>query len=111
MSVQTMGTADAASITVRGHDLCEALIGRIDFGAMVHLELRGTLPSRAEADMHNAILVTLTEHGLTPTALATRLAVAGAPESLQGAVAAGVLGVGDVFLGAMEECARLLASL
>jgi citrate synthase len=108
---QTMGTADAASITVRGHDLCDELIGRIDFASMVHLELRGALPSPAEADALNAVLVTLTEHGLTPSALATRLTYAGAPESLQGAVAAGVLGVGDVFLGAMEECARLLATL
>jgi citrate synthase len=106
-----MGTSDAASITVRGHDLCEALLGRVDFASMVYLEIQGRLPAAAEATILNAILVTLAEHGLTPNALATRLTLSGAPESLQGAVAAGLLGVGDTFLGALEECARLLDGL
>jgi citrate synthase len=108
---QTMGASDATSITVRGHDLCEDLLGRVDFASMVYLEIQGRLPEPAHATVLDAILVTLAEHGLTPNALVTRLTLAGAPESLQGAVAAGLLGVGDTFLGAMEECARLLLTL
>jgi citrate synthase len=106
-----MGTADSASVTVRGKDLCNDLLGRVDFASMVYLEIQGRLPAESEAQALNAVLVTLTEHGMTPSALASRLTYTGAPESLQGAVTAGLLGVGDVFLGAMEECARLLMTL
>jgi citrate synthase len=108
--VQTMGESDAARIIVRGHDLCE-LIGEVDFGGLVFLELVGRLPSEAENKMVNAVLVTLVEHGITANSLATRLTYLASPEALQAAVAAGLLGAGSNFLGAIEGCAQVLQEL
>ena len=80
--------SSADRIVVRGHDLTR-LIGSIGLGEMAFLELMGRLPEPEESTMFNALCVTLVEHGLTPSAMATRLTIYGAPESLQGAVAAG----------------------
>jgi citrate synthase len=103
-----MGSSTADRITVRGHDLVEDLIGKVSLGDMAFLELKGRLPSREESTVFNALAVTLVEHGMTPSAIATRLTYFGAPESLQGAVAAGLLGIGDRFGGSVEEAARTL---
>lgn len=97
----------ADRITVRGHDLTE-LIGRVTLGEMAFLELMGRLPTPPEATVFDALTVTLVEHGLTPSAVATRLTLLGAPESLQGAVAAGLLGLGRRFGGPVEDAARML---
>ena len=98
-------TADR--IVVRGHDLAE-LIGRVSLGDFAFLELRGRLPTPPESAVFNAIAITLVEHGVTPSALATRLTLHGAPESLQGAVAAGLLGLGDRYGGPVGDVARML---
>lgn len=103
-----MGSSTADRITVRGQDLVEDLIGKVSLGDMAFLELKGRLPSRKESIVFNALAVTLVEHGMTPSAIATRLTYFGAPESLQGAVAAGLLGIGDRFGGSVEEAARTL---
>jgi citrate synthase len=103
-----MGSSTAGRITVRGHDLVEELIGKVSLGDMAFLELKGRLPSRQESTVFNALAVTLVEHGMTPSAIAARLTYLGAPESLQGAVAAGLLGIGDRFGGSVEEAARTL---
>lgn len=103
-----MGTATPTAIEVRGLDLCRDVIGRTSFSGMAFLELLGRLPTRAEQDVLDAVLVALTEHGLTPSAIAARITDLGAPGALQGAVAAGLLGAGDRFLGALDGCARLL---
>lgn len=103
-----MGSSTADTITVRGHDLVEDLIGKVSLGDMAFLELKGRLPSRQESTVFNALAVTLVEHGMTPSAIAARLTYFGAPESLQGAVAAGLLGIGDRFGGSVEEAARTL---
>ena len=66
------------------------------------------MPSAEETRLLDAVLVSLADHGLTPTVLAARLTYTGAPESIQGAVAAGLLGAGSVFLGVVEDTARFL---
>lgn len=108
---QTMGHSEPDHITIRGKDLCTELIGKVDFASMFFLELTGRLPSAGEAKVVDAVLVTLMEHGITGTAIATRLTYLGAPDALQGAVAAGLLGAGDVFLGAIDKGARVLQDL
>jgi citrate synthase len=99
-------TADR--IVVRGHDLVEQLIGKVSLGDVAFLELKGRLPTPEESTVFNALAVTLVEHGMTPSAIAARLTIFGAPESLQGAVAAGLLGMGDRFGGPVEGAARML---
>ncbi|MET0497938.1 MAG: citryl-CoA lyase [Steroidobacteraceae bacterium] len=95
-------------ITVRGRDLATELIGKIDFIDMMMLVILGRGCRGNERDMINAILVTVTDHGLTPSAVAARLTYMGAPEAQQAAVAAGLLGAGSVFLGAMENATLML---
>jgi citrate synthase len=104
----SMGSSTAGTITVRGHDLVRDLIGKVSLGDMAFLELKGRLPTPQESAVFNSLAVTLVEHGMTPSAIATRLTYFGAPESLQGAVAAGLLGIGDRFGGSVEEAARTL---
>jgi citrate synthase len=105
---QTMGVATRDRIEVRGFDLCGELIGHVGLTEMFHLEVRGRLPTPTERAVLDSVLVALAEHGLTPIALAARLTDLGSPGALQGAVAAGLLGAGDRFLGALDGCARLL---
>jgi len=95
-------------IGVLGYDLTRDLIGRVNLGDMGYLEVTGRLPNARESRMFNAILVTLVEHGIVPSTLATRLTYTGAPEAVQAAVAAGLLGLGSVFVGSTEAVARML---
>ncbi len=109
MSFETsVGTADADSITVMGRDLSTELMGKVSFTELAFLLVQRRMPSPEEARLLDAVLVSLADHGLTPTALAARLTHTGAPESLQGAVAAGLLGAGSVFLGVVEDTVRFL---
>src|SRR5688572_19178969 len=103
-----IGWSNASSITVFGKDLPGEIIGSLNLGDMGFLELTGRLPNPNESRMFNAMAVTLVEHGLTPSSLAARLTYLGAPESLQAAVAAGLCGLGTVFVGSIEGCAKML---
>jgi citrate synthase len=98
-------------IEVRGRDLAGDLMGRLTFTEYFHLLLTGREPSDDERFFLDLLLVSIAEHGLMPSNLAARMTLAADPESLQGAVAAGILGAGPVILGAAEECARLLAAM
>lgn len=103
-----LGHSTADQIFVRGHDLTADLIGKVSLGDVAFLELKGRLPNHNESVMFNALVVTLVEHGLTPSTIAARLTYYGAPEALQAAVAAGLLGMGDRFGGSIEQAARTL---
>src|SRR6187455_2014026 len=109
MSFETsVGTSDADSITVMGRDLARDLMGKATLSELAFLVVQRRMPTTEEARLFDAVLVSLADHGLTPTVLAARLTYTGAPESLQGAVAAGLLGAGTVFLGVVEDTAAFL---
>src|SRR5215212_2111398 len=109
MSFRTsVGTADADSITVMGRDLAGELMGKVTLSELAFLVVQRRMPTADETRLFDAVLVSLADHGLTPTVLAARLTHTGAPESLQGAVAAGLLGAGSVFLGVVEDTVRFL---
>jgi citrate synthase len=103
-----LGWSTPDRITIRGKDLPNEILGHLNLGDMAFLELTGRAPNPKESKLFNAMVVTLVEHGITPSALAARLTYLGAPEALQGAVASGLLGLGSVFVGSMEGVARLL---
>ena len=95
-------------INVRGHDLANEILGHMTLADYSFLQLTGRVASAEEGRVYNAILMTLVEHGLTPSALAARLTYIGAPEALQAAVAAGLCGLGSVFVGSTETSAKML---
>jgi citrate synthase len=105
-----IGTSTPDTITLLGHDLAGELLGEVGFGELAFWLIAKRRPTPAQATMFEAVLVALADHGFTPTALAARLTYTSAPESLQGAVAAGLLGGGSRFLGVTEDAAGFLAA-
>jgi citrate synthase len=95
-------------VEVRGRDLTGELMGRLTFTEYFHLLLTGREPTEDERFFLDVLLVAIAEHGLMPSNVAARMTLAADPDSLQGAVAAGILGAGSVVLGASEACARVL---
>jgi citrate synthase len=103
-----MGWSTKDRIVVRGLDLTKDVLGKVSLGDFAFLELKGRLPTPQESVIFNALVVTLVEHGMTPSAIAARLTYFGAPEALQAGVAAGILGMGDRFGGSIEQAARMV---
>ena len=95
-------------VEVRGRDLTGDLMGRLSFTEYFHLLLTGREPTDDQRYFLDLLLVAIAEHGMMPTNVAARMTLAADPGSLQGAVAAGILGCGPVILGTSEACARLL---
>ena len=104
-------TSDEHTIVVRGRDLSKELIGKVSFVEHFFLLLNGRMPSAGELAVVNATLVAIAEHGLVPSVAASRMTLAAAPEALQGAVAAGILGCGSVILGAADAAGRLFNAI
>jgi citrate synthase len=111
VSVSHISKAYPDRVEVRGRDLTGDLMGRLSFTEYFHLLLTGREPTEEQGFFLDLLLVAIAEHGLMPTNVAARMTLAAAPDSLQGAVAAGILGCGPVILGTAEECARLLHEL
>jgi citrate synthase len=106
--VSHIGQAYPDRVEVRGRDLCGDLMGRLSFTEYFHLLLTGREPTDDQRFFLDLLLVAIAEHGMMPTNVAARMTLAADPESLHGAVAAGILGCGPVILGTSESCARLL---
>ena len=102
-------TSDAESVTVRGRDLVTEIIGKMDFTSYFWFLVTGKEPNAEQTFFANAILCALAEHGLVPSVVAARMTYAAAPEALQGAVAAGLLGCGSVVLGSAEVAGQFYA--
>jgi len=103
-----IAAADAAGIEVRGRDLARDLMGRLTFTEFFYLLVCGREPTAEQRYFLDLLLVAIAEHGLTPTAVAARMTYDAAPDSLQAAVAAGILGCGTVVLGTAELCGEVL---
>jgi len=103
-----LGRTSADEVLVRGRSLPGEILGHMSLGTFAFFELTGREPDADEAALFDAVVITLVEHGLTPSALTARLTYLGAPESLQGAVAAGLAGLGNVFAGTIEGAAQML---
>lgn len=106
----SLGTSDADTITLLGRDLAADMMGHVGFGELALWLVTQQRPAPAEVRVFEAVLVALADHGFTPTAIAARLTYLSAPDSVQGALAAGLLGGGSRFLGVTEDTGRFLAS-
>jgi citrate synthase len=105
-----IATSDKTSITVRGKDLVQDLVGRVSFTDMLYFLICHRMPSAGQTRVLDACLVVLMEHGWTPSSIIARLMADSTPGQPQVAMAAGLLAVGDVFAGTMDGCAKLLAA-
>ena len=104
-------TANEDAIVVRGLDLCQDLIGKFNFADYFYFLLTGKHADASVSAVLNACLVAIAEHGLVPSVQAARMTLAAAPDALQGAVAAGILGCGSVILGASESAGRMFQEI
>ena len=102
-------TSNENTIVVRGADLAQDLIGQINFGDYFFLLVTGRRADAATSAVLNATLVAIAEHGLVPSVQAARMTLAAAPDAMQGAVAAGLNGLGSVFVGSIEGAAKMLS--
>ncbi|GAB3390171.1 citryl-CoA lyase [Humibacter soli] len=106
-----IGTSDRDSITLLGHDLAGELMGKVGFGELAYWLATKRRPTAGQLRVFEAVLVSLADHGFTPTAIAARLTLYSAPDSLQGAMAAGLLGGGSRFLGVTEDTGAYLHAI
>jgi len=103
-----LGASDRTTITLLGQDLADDVMGKVGFGELAFWLATQRRPSAGEVRVFEAVLAALADHGFTPTAIVTRLTYLSAPDSIQGALAAGLLGGGSRFLGVTEDCGRFL---
>ncbi len=103
-----LGSSDRESITLLGHDLAEDVMGTVGFAELAYWLATQRRPTSGQTRVFEAVLAALADHGFTPTAITTRLTYLSAPDSLQGALAAGLLGGGSRFLGVTEDTGHFL---
>lgn len=106
-----ISASNEETIVVRGRNLAQELIGRVSFTEHFWLLLAGTMPTAAQSRILDATLVAIAEHGLVPSVQVSRMTLAAAPEAIQGAVAAGILGCGSVVLGSSEAAGHFFAAI
>ena len=104
-----LGASDPDTITLLGENLATDLMGKVGFGELALWLVTQRRPTPGEVRVFEAVLVALADHGFTPTAIAARLTYLSAPDSVQGALAAGLLGGGSRFLGVTEDAGRFLS--
>ncbi|MFC1401158.1 MULTISPECIES: citryl-CoA lyase [Streptacidiphilus] len=107
----SLGTSDPTTIRLLGQDLAQDLLGRVGFGELAFWLATLRRPTPGETRVFESVLVALADHGFTPTAIAARLTFLSAPDAIQGALAAGLLGGGSRFLGVTEDTGRFLAEV
>jgi citrate synthase len=103
-----LGASSLETITLLGTDLARDVMGNVGFGELAFWLATQRRPTAGETRVFEAVLAALADHGFTPTAIVTRLTYLSAPDSVQGALAAGLLGGGSRFLGVTEDCGRFL---
>jgi citrate synthase len=103
-----LGASSLDKITLLGQDLAQDVMGNVGFGELAFWLATQRRPSKGETRVFEAVLAALADHGFTPTAIVTRLTYLSAPDSVQGALAAGLLGGGSRFLGVTEDTGRFL---
>jgi len=106
-----IAVASPDRVVVRGYDLARDVIGHMGFTEYFLLLLLGRRPTQSMVLMVDATLVAIAEHGMVPSIQAARMTLAAAPNALQGAVAAGLLGCGEVVLGAAASAGELLMEI
>ncbi|WP_431236012.1 citryl-CoA lyase (plasmid) [Mycolicibacterium psychrotolerans] len=104
-----LGTSTTDTISLLGHDLASDMMGQVGFGELAFWLVALRRPTPAETRVFEAVLVALTDHGFTPTAITARMTYLSAPDSVQGAIASGLLAGGSRFLGVTEDCGKFLA--
>ena len=107
----SLGTSSGTTITLLGQDLANDLMGNVSFGELSYWLITLRRPTPQQARLFEAVLLGLADHGFTPTAIAARLTYLSAPDAIQGALAAGILGGGSRFLGVTEDTGRFLADV
>jgi citrate synthase len=103
-----LGASDLKTITLLGQDLAADVMGTVGFGELAFWLAMQQRPTPGQVRVFEAVLAALADHGFTPTAIVTRLTYLSAPDSVQGALAAGLLGGGSRFLGVTEDTGRFL---
>lgn len=104
-----IGASDADHMWLLGHEVPD-LMGNVSFGELAFWLVTKRRPTPGQLTVFEAVLLGLADHGFTPIAIAARETLASAPESIQGALAAGLLGGGSRFLGVTEDAAKFLAA-
>lgn len=106
----SLGASDATTITLLGKELASEIMGEVSFGELAYWLMLRRRPTPGQARVFEAVLASLADHGFVPTSIAARLTYLSAPDAIQGAVAAGILGGGSRFLGVTEDCGQFLAA-